>query len=107
MRRVNGIGVVLLGRVADAAIAPARVKLLWLTILFVPLLPLRAYAVTGGSAGYYFHGEMGLLRFLRRYRWRVFPYLLTVIVESVLRAAILIALFVAVAAFVAWIFGRL
>jgi hypothetical protein len=107
MSRRNGVGTILLGRINDSAIAPARVKLLWFTIFFVPVLPIRAYAVSGGISGYYFHGEMGLWTFLRRYKWRVFPYLLTAIVEAVLTAVFVLTIAALALLFVAWLFGRL
>ena len=106
MSRRNGIGTILLGRISDQEIAPARVKLLWFTVFFVPVLPIRAYAVTGGMDGYYFHGEMGLWAFLRRYKWRVFPYLITMLVEAVLGAVLVITIAVAVMYAVARLFGR-
>jgi hypothetical protein len=106
MTRRNGIGTILLGRIRDPSLGSVRVKLLWLTILFVPVLPLRAYAVSGGIDGYRFHGAMGLWCFLNRYRWRVLPYLFTVLVEAALRAVLLIGLALFVSLFIAWLFGR-
>lgn len=107
MSRRNGVGTKLLGRIGDPAIAPARVKLLWFTVFFVPVLPLHAYAVTGGASGYYFHGQLSLWGFLRRYRLRVFPYLLTAFIEAIFSAALVLTLAFLAYAVVAWLFGRL
>jgi len=107
MKRVNGVGTILLGWIADPALGDARVKLLWFTILFIPVLPLRAYAVTGDSSGYCFRGEMSLLAFLRRYRWRVMSYLITALVEAILRAALLLGCALFALLLVYWIAGRL
>lgn len=107
MCRRNGIGFKLLGRIGDPAIEPARVKVLWFTFLFVPVLPIHAYAVEGDWGGYCFRGGMSLFGFVRRYRWRIFPFLLTVFVEALLSAAFVLTVTVAAAMLVAWLFGRL
>ena len=107
MHRVNGIGTILLGRLSDPAISPARVKLLWLTLLFVPILPLRAYAVEGTVEGYRFYGEMGLWPFLKRYRWRVIAYLFTVLLEAALRAVFVISIALLIILPIAWLLGIL
>src|SRR4051812_36225066 len=46
IRRINGCGTILLGWVRDADLAPHFVKVLWLTVFFVPVLPLRGYVVS-------------------------------------------------------------
>jgi hypothetical protein len=107
MARRNGFGTILLGRISDPRIEPARVKLLWVTLLFVPVLPLHAYAVTGDFDGYRFHGQMNLLAFARRYRWRVLPYLISVVIEAILRAILVLALIAIAYLSVAWLFGRI
>ena len=107
MTRRNGVGFKLLGRISDSAVQPARVKVLWFTIFFVPVLPIYAYAVEGDWGGYYFYGQMNLFAFLRRYRWRIFPYLLTAVFEALLSAVLVISIAVAAVMLAAWLFGRL
>ncbi len=107
MGRRNGCGTILLGWMRDAELPGFIVKVLWLTILFVPLIPLRAYVVTPCRPGYRIHAEVSLPSFARRYTWRLLPYLITVLVESAARAALVIGLVLLVLAGLAYLFGWL
>jgi hypothetical protein len=84
------------------------VKVAWLSLLFLPVLPLRVYVVAPGEVGYTrFFYETSVWSFVRVYRWRVLPYLLTVVIESLARALLVISIALVVMLGVAAIFGRL
>ncbi len=65
--RFNGIGTTMLGRFADAALAPAYFSILWVTLVWIPLIPCRIYLVSHpvdakGKADtqmYRFHARIG------------------------------------------------
>src|SRR4051794_26860018 len=69
MGRRNGCGVMLLGWISDPHLPIGRVKVAWLTIFFVPVLPLRAYVVSSAGPGLVrFLYEMDVWSFIRLYR---------------------------------------
>jgi hypothetical protein len=51
--RMNGCGFTLLGTLADEVLAPAVLRMYWITLLFVPVVPLSVYLIgrTPGAFG--------------------------------------------------------
>jgi hypothetical protein len=51
--RLNGCGVALLGTLADELLAPAVFRMYWITLVFVPVMPLCVYLIgrTPGAFG--------------------------------------------------------
>jgi hypothetical protein len=43
--RLNGCGFALLGRLADEALAPSYLTMYWLTVFFMPVVPLAVYLI--------------------------------------------------------------
>ncbi len=59
LRTVNGTGLTLAGTLLLPGIRDARIAGYWFTFLFLPLLPLRLYVVSGSYPGpYRFHGAI-------------------------------------------------
>ena len=84
LRRVNGIGFALLGRKREIPDSPMYFKGYWFTILFIPIIPICFYVVSGGYPQYRFHASMSLFNFIRTYRLGSLFYLLSAILDSVL-----------------------
>jgi len=87
--RVNGIGTTLLGWLHEPYL-PGTIKMLWFTVLFVPVIPAGVYVVTPTGDGYIFHYQMRFLGFLRIYRWRALSYYGTVWLESIATVLLII-----------------
>ena len=105
LRRVNGFGVILLGRAREIPGSRMFVKGYWLTLLFVPIIPFAFYVVSGGYDQYRFHAKLSVWNFIKLYRWRTLTYLVSVWIEAALRAALIFGLIIAVYGAVHWLFG--
>lgn len=96
--RRNGFGMALLGAKREIPGTAMFIKGYWLTLLFVPVLPVAFYVVTGGPLEYRFFGRISVGNFIRLYGWGAIGYLGSVLVESVIRAAIVLGLLFAIGA---------
>ena len=68
LRTVNGIGVRLLGKFAEAALDPYDIRQQFLTVLFIPIFPLRFYLVRDlGGHEYEFIGAVPYATVFRCY----------------------------------------
>jgi len=66
--RMNGIGSTMLGSFADPRVLPAYFSMLWLTVLFIPLVPLGVYLVRdAGPRSFQFLGRIDATDFSRLY----------------------------------------
>ncbi|TIX50649.1 hypothetical protein [Alteraurantiacibacter aquimixticola] len=81
--RVMGFGGGLYGWLHDARIPAGHVKLYFLTALWLPVIPVHAYAVTPVDRGFRFHASINLFNLVRAFRGRVFPLYLTALIEGV------------------------
>ena len=96
LRRVNGIGVTLLGTLRDDALKPMCFKMHWITVLWIPLIPICVYLVDNPAGpSYRFYRSLSVFDFHSLYRGRLGKFYLSVAGEALLGFAIvLIALFV-------------
>jgi len=67
LSRVNGWGCSLVGKYQDSDIAPYYFALYVFTIVWVPLIPLQIYLVSGDFSGYRFHATIRTRDFARIY----------------------------------------
>ncbi len=84
MRRVNGWGCSLVGRYKDPAIAPFYYVLYVFTVVWVPLVPVQIYVVTGDFGGYRFWATISARDFAKLYPNGIFKLGLSCLAESVL-----------------------
>jgi hypothetical protein len=82
--RMNGIGFALLGRKREIKGSKLYFKGYWLSVFFVPVLPLCFYVVSGGYPEYRFHAKMSIWNFVRTYKWGSLLYLLSAFFDSVM-----------------------
>lgn len=99
--RINGCGFTLYGCLKDELLDPHIIKMHWITILWIPLIPLGVYVVDRGDYDQYrIYRRMSLWRFHRIYWGRLTRFYLTVVGESLLWLVGIIAI-LAFVAFVA------
>ncbi len=80
--RLNGIGVALLGRKREIAGSRLYFKGYWLTVFFIPILPLCFYLVSGGYPEYKFHAKMSVWNFIKTYKLGSIIYLFSAFFDS-------------------------
>jgi hypothetical protein len=81
--RTNGFGVGLYGWINDHRLPVGFIKLYFLTALWIPIIPLCAYAVMRVENGFRFHNSMNLFQLLRVYKFRVVSLYATALLEGV------------------------
>lgn len=102
--RINGCGFTLLGWIKDEALHPCILKMHWLTLLWIPLIPLNVYAVVRDDVDQYrIYRRLSLFSFHRLYWGRLTKFYLTVAGESLLWLLAMIVVLGAVFAFVYWV----
>jgi hypothetical protein len=95
LRRVNGFGCSLVGRYKDPEIAPLYYALYIFTVVWIPLVPMQIYIVTGGFSGYRFWATISARDFAKQYPNGLLMLGLSCIAESVLwLVAVVVFLFV-------------
>jgi hypothetical protein len=67
LRRFNGWGCSLVGKFKDDDIAPYYFALHIFTVVWLPLIPLQIYLVSGDFSGYRFHATISRRDFARIY----------------------------------------
>ena len=105
LRRVNGFGVILLGRAREIPGSRLFIKGYWLTLLFIPIVPFSFYVVSGGFNEYRFHAKLSVFDFVKLYRWKTLSYIASVWIEAALRAALIIGVVFAVYGGLHWLFS--
>ena len=105
LKRVNGIGVGLLGWKREIPGSPMYFKGYWITVLFFPLIPLGFYVVSGGYPEYRFHARMSLWDFVVIYKWSSVIYILSAFLESVVLFVVFFGLMFAVLGGLHWAFS--
>lgn len=94
----------LLGWITDDGIYPAKIKLVWVTLFFIPIMPLRGYVIGPLCQ---VKAEVSIAALFRIYRWRLTGYYATVLVESAARAAVMLLMFLLVGSGLYWLRGQL
>jgi hypothetical protein len=95
LRRINGFGCSLVGRYKDPEIAPLYYALYIFTVVWIPLVPMQIYVVTGDFTGYRFWATISARDFAKLYPNGHLKLFLSCIAESVLwLVAIVVFLFV-------------
>lgn len=84
LRRVNGWGCSLVGRYKDPAIAPFYFVLHVFTIVWIPVVPLGIYLVTGDMGGYRFYATISARNFASLYPDGIPKLVGSCLMESVL-----------------------
>lgn len=83
LRRMNGVGFTLLGRIDDSVLGQCYITVYWFIFLFIPLIPIRAYVVQyAGPSQYRFFKKMDLSDFHMMYADRLAKYYLSTIGEG-------------------------
>jgi hypothetical protein len=95
LRRVNGFGCSLVGRYKDPEIAPLYFALYVFTAVWLPVMPLQIYIVSGDFAGYRFWAKISAREFASLYpNDGILRLAFSCLAESVLWIiAVLVALF--------------
>jgi hypothetical protein len=93
LRRMNGFGVGLYGRLSDPILPGAYWKMYCISALWIPLIPLGVYLVSPDGGGFRFHRKMSLIAFHRIYARRLLLFYATVIGESLLLLVALLIVF--------------
>lgn len=84
LRRVNGFGCSLVGRYKDPEIAPLYFALYVFTAVWIPLLPVQIYVVSGDFSGYRFWATISARDFATLYPNGILKLTLSCLAESVL-----------------------
>jgi hypothetical protein len=84
LRRVNGWGCSIVGRYKDPEIEPLYYALYAFTVVWIPLLPIQIYIVSGDFSGYRFWATISVHDFAKLYPNGVLRLGLSCVVESVL-----------------------
>jgi hypothetical protein len=82
LKRVNGWGCSLVGKYRDNA--PYYFALYVFTIVWLPLIPLQIYLVSGDFSGYRFHGTISTRDFSRQYPSGIASLALSCLLETAL-----------------------
>lgn len=83
LKRVNGCGVGLYGWLHDVRLGNSFIKLYFISVLWLPIVPIGAYVVSREGETYRFFARIGLWRFVRTYRLRVLGLYVAALVEGV------------------------
>ena len=84
LRRVNGWGCSLVGRYKDPEIAPLYYALYVFTIVWIPLMPVQIYIVSGDFSGYRFWATISARDFAKLYPNGILKLAFSCLAESVL-----------------------
>jgi hypothetical protein len=98
--RMNGFGFGLYGWLNDPALPAGHLKLYFITALWIPVIPLGAYAVDRDVNGFRFYGRMNLWGVVRTFRWRTLGLYLTALCEGALWVVMIVGLLALVAGLV-------
>jgi hypothetical protein len=91
LRRINGFGFCLLGTMKDELLFPTFFKVYWFAVLFIPIIPLQVYMVTGSyDSGYRFFGSLSLTKFHSIYGMRSFKIYASAMSEGLLLAFLIL-----------------
>jgi hypothetical protein len=82
LRRINGFGAGLYGVLKDPSLSGIHLKLYFLTALWIPLIPVCAYAVSKINDKFLFHGKISLPTLWRLYRWRIILFYISSLIEG-------------------------
>jgi hypothetical protein len=94
LRRVNGWGCSLVGRYKDPEIEPLYYALYVFTAVWIPLMPMQIYIVSGDFTGYRFWATISARDFAKLYPNGMLKLALSCLAESVLWViGILVVLF--------------
>ncbi|KPP90148.1 MAG: hypothetical protein HLUCCO15_09885 [Erythrobacteraceae bacterium HL-111] len=75
----------------------------WISFLFLPVIPLGFYVVSGGYPEYRFHAKMSLFNFVRTYKFGSLIYIISAFFESVIFFVLFFGLMFAVVGGLHWI----
>jgi hypothetical protein len=90
---MNGLGTTMLGEVRDPILSPAHFSMCWLTVLFVPIVPLGIYLVERPTdRTYRFHGSIEAREFAKLYPGKAAPLVLAAFVLGALQLAFVIGM---------------
>ena len=103
LRRVNGLGGGLYGRLSDPQFHPAVWKIYCVSVLWIPILPLYPFLVTATEDGFRFHREATFWNFHRHYAKRLPKFYATVFLEGASYAVVFVAVIVAFVFFMRWL----
>lgn len=106
LRRINGFGVGLYGWLNDPRLPAGHLKLYFLTVLWIPILPVCAFTVERTGDGYRFYHRMSLWGVLKTFRWRTAGLYASALFEGVVWLALSVAIIGLVIYCVRWAFGR-
>jgi hypothetical protein len=104
LRRINGFGLGLYGRLRHPAIPRGYLKLYFFTALWLPVIPLCAFAVTPTGGGFHFHQSMSLWGVVRAFGWRTVPFYLTALIEGAFWLVTFASLILGVMLSLRWLF---
>jgi hypothetical protein len=104
---MNGFGVGLYGWLRDEQMPGPHWKLYFVTVLWLPILPLCAYLVQPIEGGFRFHRRVSLLNACRLYKGRMAPMYLSALTEGIGWLILFGGMMIGVALLVSWLFGRL
>jgi hypothetical protein len=85
LRRVNGWGCSLVGRYKDPEIAPLYYALYVFTVVWIPLMPVQIYIVSGDFSGYRFWATISARDFAKLYPNGILKLSFSCLAESAVR----------------------
>lgn len=97
MGRTNGMGSGLYGKLRDDRLSQGHIKVHFVSLLWLPVIPLSAYVVDGFYNEFRFYWKVSLCNLVKTYKWRVIPLYLSALVEGAGLAVLFIALLALVA----------
>lgn len=106
LRRVNGFGLGLYGWLKDPRLPAGHLKLYFLTALWLPILPVCAFAVDNMGGSFRFYHKLSLWEVIKAYRWRALGFYLTAFLEGAATLVFFVSLIAVVIYAVRWAFGR-
>ncbi|MFM5953133.1 MAG: hypothetical protein ACKOPE_02370 [Novosphingobium sp.] len=80
--RTNGMGSGLYGWLRDSRLSKGYIKVHFVSILWIPVLPLAGYVVDGVYNEYRFYRKISLWNLARIYLFRIISLYLTALVEG-------------------------
>lgn len=101
--RMNGCGVALYGWLHDSRLGHPFIKLYFISILWIPIVPIGTYVVSSDGDAYRFSASIGLWRPIRLYRLRVLALYATALIEGAAWLAIAFCVLGAVYGAIHWI----
>lgn len=80
--RTNGIGSGLYGWLHDDRLGQAHIKIHFVSILWIPCIPLAGYVVEGFYNEFKFYRKISLFKLMRLYGLRVVPLYMSALIEG-------------------------